>query len=306
MTNSMKFTVVVCTWNGASSIGATLESMSLFERIDEIDWELLIVDNNSTDDSRQICETYSDRLPIRIVTEPQQGHSNCRNCAVNNSHGEFIAWTDDDVIVDPTWLSQYDRAVDQYPLAAFWGGRIKARFEHAVPRWIRENWDVCAGVFAERDLGNERFEIRTAEQLPYGANFVTRRCVQEKFRFDSRFGRTGDSVRGFDEIDVLSRMIAQEFRGYWIPEATLQHVIPASRTTRKYIGDYFEGQGETWVAREHSRLGLDQVKQQLRYHQIWFWLTRLLASHYWFPHWVQASNLRGQQKALELKLRRNV
>jgi glycosyltransferase involved in cell wall biosynthesis len=299
----MKFTVAICTWNGASSIGATLESFSLLNRINEIDWELLIVDNNSTDNSREICEVYSDRLPIRIVTETKQGHSNCRNRAVESSLGEFIAWTDDDVIVDPGWLSHYDLAVDQYPSAAFWGGTIRARFEHTIPRWIRENWDVCAGVFAERDLGAERFEIRTAEQLPYGANFVTRRCVQEKFRFDTRFGRSGSSVRGFDEIDVLSRMLEQEHRGYWIPEASLEHVIPPSRTTLKYIADYFEGQGQTWVARDFTQLGLTQIKQRLRHHEIWYWLTRLCTSRYWFPHWVQASNLRGQRKALELKLR---
>lgn len=302
----MKFTVAICTWNGASSIGATLESMSLLERTDEIDWELLIVDNDSTDDSRKICEVYSDRLPLRIVTESQQGHSNCRNCAVENSNGEFIVWTDDDVIVNPAWLNQYDYAVNQYPIAAFWGGRIEARFEHAVPRWILANWDVCAGVFAERDLGSERFEIRTVEQLPYGANFVTRRSIQEKFPFDSRFGRTGDSVRGFDEIDVLSRMLAQGYQGYWIPEASLEHMIPPSRTTLKYIGDYFEGQGETWVAREYNQRGVTQIKHELRYHEIWFWLTRLFASSYWFPHWVQASILRGQRKALELNLHRNV
>lgn len=298
----MKFTVAICTWNGASSIGATLESLSLLNRINEIDWELLIVDNESTDNSREICEAYSNRLPIRIVRETKQGHSRCRNCGVENSNGEFIAWTDDDVIVDPGWLSHYDFAVDQYPFAAFWGGRIRAHFEHTIPRWIRENWDVCAGVFAERDLGEERFEIRTAKQLPYGANFVTRRCVQEKFRFDTRFGRSGSSVRGFDEIDVLSRMLEQEHRGYWIPEASLEHVIPPSRTTLKYVADYFEGQGQTWVVREFTQLGLAQIKQRLRHHEIWYWLTRLGKSRYWFPHWVQASNLRGQRKALELKL----
>ncbi len=297
----MKFTVAICTFNGGSTLGATLESLSRLQRAAEVDWELLIIDNNCTDDTREVCDRFSTRLPIRILLETKQGHSNSRNCALDHAQGEFIAWTDDDVVVDPGWLSSYDLAVKRYPNATFWGGPIVPRFDHRVPRWVAVNWDVCAGVFAERDLGKEPFEIRSTEHLPYGANFVTRTSIQKKFRFDQRFGRAGSELRGFDEIDVLSRMVEEDHSGIWIPEAKVQHVIPPARTTLNYMANYFEGQGQTWVSRKYRQLSLEQIKQRERYHQFWFRLTRCLPSRYWFPHLQQASNLRGQRKAWELE-----
>ncbi len=292
----MKFTIAICTWNGATTLPATLESISKMKREDAFEWEIVIVDNNSTDETQAVCQSYVGRLPIRVVLETKQGHSFSRNCAIDNAKGEFIAWTDDDVIVDENWLSVYDSAVDEFPAASFWGGPIKPYFQHEVPKWVHENWDVCGGVFAEREQGEACFEIRESEKLPYGANFVTRRTIQEQFRFDSKFGRVGSGVRGFDEIDVLSRMLAANHFGVWIPEASLQHIIPESRTSLKYIADYFHGQGETWVERGVSKLTPTEIKKQVWQHQVRYWLARLFSGS-WFPHLVQLNNLRGQLAA---------
>ena len=293
----MKFTIAICTWNGAATLPATLESIAAMKQVDAIDWEVLVVDNNSTDETQSVCNAFSNRLPIRVVLETKQGHSFSRNCAIDHASGDFIVWTDDDVIVAENWLSVYDSAVDDYPAASFWGGRIKPCFQHEVPKWVHENWDVCGGVFAEREQGSERFQITEVEKLPYGANFVTRRLVQDQFRFDSKFGRVGSGVRGFDEIDVLSRMLAANHFGVWIPEAELQHVIPESRTSLKYISDYFQGQGETWVERGVSKLTAAEIKKAIRQHQFKYWCARILSGA-WFPHLVQVNNLRGQLLAL--------
>lgn len=295
----MKFTIAICTWNGASRIESTLDSIVGLEKQDEIDWELLVVDNNSTDNTRQVCESFSDRIPIRVVEEKQQGLSFSRNCAVDHATGDYMIWTDDDVKVAPDWLAVYRDAIEQYPNAAFFGGKIKPFFQHKTPAWVNKNWEFCSGVFAERDLGDERFEINALDNLPFGANFVTRTDIQNEFRYDPKFGRVAKGVRGFDEIDVLSRMLAAGHVGIWIPEACLEHLIPESRTSLKYVADFYEGQGETWIERGVSKLEPNQIRSQLRRNRWKYFFWRLFSSRYWLPILAESSNLRGQLKAIQ-------
>ena len=294
----MKFTVAICTWNGANRIGQTLDSFIEMEQIDQIDWELVVVDNNSTDNTIEICKSYADRLPVRVCSETKQGHSNSRNRAIDESNGKFIVWTDDDVLVDPDWLYVYDLAVDAYPEFDFFGGKITPYFEHDVPKWVHQNWEICSGLFAERDQGDGKFEILKPEQLPYGANFVTRQSVQKAFRFDPKFGRVAKGVRGFDEIDVLSRMLEAGHRGMWIPESRLQHLIPESRTTLKYLADFYEGQGETWIERGVSKLTRPELLAQIRKKEVSYCLSRIMFSRTLIPILAELSNLRGQLAAV--------
>ncbi len=295
----MKFTIAICTWNGARRIGSTLESLAAMDRHVDHDWELLVVDNNSTDDTRDVCESYADRIPLRVIAESQQGHSFSRNCAVDHAAGEYLVWTDDDVQVAPDWLNVYREAVDQYPQAAFFGGKIQPCFQHRVPAWVNQNWEICRGVFAERDLGDERFEIRTLEQLPFGANFVTRTEVQRQFRYNPNFGRVATGVRGFDEIDVLSRMLDAGHTGFWIPEARLEHLIPESRTSLKYLTEFYEGQGETWIERGIVHTNPSQLRARIWRNRWKYCFFRLFSSRRWLPVLAETSNLRGQLKAIE-------
>ncbi len=290
----MKFTIAICTWNGAARIAKTLNSLVEMKRNPEIEWELVVVDNNSSDATPEVCLDFADRLPIRVVTEKNQGHSFSRNCAIDHAHGDYIIWTDDDVLVDPNWMNAYDLATDNHPDAAFFGGKIIPHFEHKVPQWVNRNWEICVGVFAGRDLGDESFEIDSTTTLPYGANFVTKREIQNQFRYDPQFGRIAKGVRGFDEIDVLSRMLQAGHTGRWVPQSTLRHWIPESRTTLKYVSDFYYGQGETWIQRGVSTRTEKEIRLRLIVLRLQYWLQKLTFSQKWLPIVTEISNLKGQ------------
>lgn len=295
----MKFTIAICTWNGSERIAKTLNSLTEMERRTEIDWELVVVDNNSTDSTKEVCLGFEDRLPIRVVTEKKQGHSYSRNCAIDHANGDYIVWTDDDVLVAPNWLSVYDSAIDRYTDVAFFGGKIIPYFEHKIPKWVDAHWEICVGVFAGRDLGDQSFEIKSLDTLPYGANFVTKREIQNRFRYDPQFGRVAKGVRGFDEIDVLSRMLNAGHNGRWVPQSSLRHLIPESRTTLKYVSDFYFGQGETWIQRGVSTLTEKAIRRKRFGLRMRYWLQRLTFSQKWLPVLTEISNLNGQLSAIQ-------
>jgi glycosyltransferase involved in cell wall biosynthesis len=116
-------TVAICSWNRAALLRETLKQMTHLERNDSIDWELLVVDNNSTDQTPDVLAEFAGQLPLRL-REPKPRKSNAANLVVKEARGEYILWTDDDVLVEPDWLRQYVTAFQRYPNAEVFGGRI--------------------------------------------------------------------------------------------------------------------------------------------------------------------------------------
>jgi glycosyltransferase involved in cell wall biosynthesis len=101
-----------------------------------IDWEVVVVDNGSTDDTPGVLKSFAGRLPLRNVVETRRGHSPARNRAVDTANGDYLLWTDDDVIVEPGWLAAYADAFARWPQAAVFGGPIRARFDPPPPKWL--------------------------------------------------------------------------------------------------------------------------------------------------------------------------
>jgi glycosyltransferase involved in cell wall biosynthesis len=290
----MKITVAICTWNRAELLKTTLQSLAALNCGESGDWELVVVDNNSTDSTRDVCRQFESALPLRVVEERQQGHSFSRNRVVANANGEVILWTDDDVLLPADWIGAYRTAILSDPAAGFFGGPIEPEYLAPMPRWMEQNRSVCDGVYARRHLGDQPVRL-DAGNLPYGANFATRRSLQQRYPFRAEFGRVGQGLRGYDEIDVLSRMVEDGNYGRWVPAAGIRHLIPASRMTLRYVHDYFRGQGQTWVQRGMVKPAVTNLARQIRFHRRQFWLNRLSRdTRTWFSHWVQLGNLRGQ------------
>src|SRR5947207_1258016 len=120
----MLITVAICTFNRAESLRRTLDSLVGMRLPEKLDWEVVVVNNNCTDSTDEVISVFAERLPIRRTFEPQQGHTMARNRAVKEARGEYIVWTDDDVIVAREWLAAYAEAFHQWPEAAVFGGPI--------------------------------------------------------------------------------------------------------------------------------------------------------------------------------------
>jgi glycosyltransferase involved in cell wall biosynthesis len=242
----MLITVALCTFNRAESLRRALRSLATMEVPTDVPWELIIVNNNSTDHTDEVIKEYHEQLPLHREFESKPGHSNARNRAIEIARGEYILWTDDDVLVDPGWLTAYAAAFRRWPEAVVFGGRIIPRLEPPPVKWVLENAAILRGAYAFRDLGNDPIPLSFGEdRVPYGANFAVRAKEQRVFRYNPDLGLAPDRRRYYDEIDVILRILESGAAGYWVPEARVEHCIGREKQTVRYLTDYFAAVGET-------------------------------------------------------------
>jgi glycosyltransferase involved in cell wall biosynthesis len=129
-------TVLICTRNRADRLARALSSAAEMRIPQDLRWELIVVDNGSTDHTAEVVARFAARLPIRLVQESLAGLSNARNRGVSEARGRYICWTDDDVLIDPEWLASYSAAFARHPEAAVFGGRIEPLLEDPTPGWV--------------------------------------------------------------------------------------------------------------------------------------------------------------------------
>jgi len=230
----MHVTVAICTWNRAALLAQTLEQMRQLVIPPGVTWELIVVNNNCTDDTDQVITRFADALPIRRVFEPTPGLSHARNAAIARASGELILWTDDDVLVSPQWLAAYVTAAHSDPGASFFGGPIQPWLGAPAPKWFLATFDQISDHYSLRSPPQALVDV-SLKYPPYGANFVVRSVVQRQFLYDGAVGHREDLMLGGEDVKVLGTMIRAGHRGRWVHEAVVHHFIPKERLRLEYI-----------------------------------------------------------------------
>ncbi len=243
----MRITVAICTWNRADLLHKTLLRMQQLEIPDGVSWELIVVNNNCTDHTDEVIERRRDgQLPIRRLFVSRQGQCHCRNAAIDAATGAWILWTDDDVLVDPTWLAEYAGAIETNPSFSFMGGSIVPWFESPPPSWLKKHFGRLEGAFAVTPIAAETraLNVEGNDEAIFGANMAFRTEVMRIFPFDTKLGLVGDQPMRGDETDLVMRLVAAGHEGLWVGAAKVQHYIPNQRMTTKYLWDFFYGCGQ--------------------------------------------------------------
>jgi glycosyltransferase involved in cell wall biosynthesis len=244
-----RLTVAVCTRNRAASLARVLASLAAMAP-PGMPFEVLVIDNASTDATPRVLADFAARLPLRSAAEPRPGLSHARNRAVALAGGAWIAWTDDDVVVGRGWLAAYARAAACRPGAALFGGPVAPVLLPPVAPWLRDNLGQLAHPFGLRAFGPAELPLSAAEgRLPFGANFAIRAEVQRRFAYDPGLG-AGPLERLAEETAVFEAMFAAGGSGWWVPEAAVEHMIAPERQTIAYIRRYFAAAGATAAYRE--------------------------------------------------------
>src|SRR5260370_20743117 len=133
----MDLTVIICTWNRARSLAAGLRSLEASIVPNGLEWEVLVVDNNSKDDTRAVCESFIAKDPrrFRYLFHGTQGKTNALNAGIREASSEILALTDDDLIVAPHWVADIYYAFQEFDCAAV-GGKIVPVWNCRNPSWI--------------------------------------------------------------------------------------------------------------------------------------------------------------------------
>ncbi len=216
-------TVILATWNGARTLERTLQG---FERLQAPDtpWRLIAVDNGSTDDTRSLIEAHAATLPLTILQEPQPGKSRAVNRALDLVDDGLVVFVDDDIVPEPGWLRQYERAAVRQPDHALFAGRIQPLWEVEPPAWLLEwpDLDACYGIHVERPEGP------CPSYLLYGGNMAIRAEAIGAHRFDESYGpfRVAQFAMG-GETEFVARLAAEGRHAWFCRKAVARHAIPA-------------------------------------------------------------------------------
>jgi GT2 family glycosyltransferase len=250
----MRFTVVIATFNRADDLRATLGSLAGLRPDGR--WEVIVVDNNSTDGTRHVVEAAAPDFPapLRYLFEHEQGRSPALNAGIRQAQGDIIVTTDDDVRVEPDWLDRAAQALER-PGADYVGGRVLPIWGGPPPAWLPNRSGKHWAVIALLDYGPDAIEF--GGRVPLGVNMAFRRDAFERAGLlDPQTGRKAGTLLGQEVREWCIRARAAGVRGFYAPEMVVRHVIPASRLTKAYFRRWFYWRGIS-RARLYERSGLD-------------------------------------------------
>jgi len=228
----MDVSVIICTHNRSRVLRGALEALAA-QQADGLDWEIVVVDNASTDDTRRVVEAFRARsaTPVRYLLEPVLGHSRSLNRAIAASTGAIVAFTDDDARPEQEWLRQVHGAFSRY--GAEWVfGKVLPEWEGVRPAWFSERF---MGYFALLDFGPQPFVVSDPRQSFYGVNCAARRDILERLGgYREDYGPKGKFWGVGADTDLFERSLAAGYRIAYVPEAVVRHVIPASRSSKRH------------------------------------------------------------------------
>lgn len=224
--------VIVCAHNSGRDIAELLECLASQDH--EL-FEIIIVDNNSTDNTahvvRQCIAALSD-IHIRLITEPRPGKSHALNTGIASAKGEIIAFADDDVIVGKDWLTSVARAFENPDVAAM-GGRIFARWDEPAPSWFTP---ATACFTPVHDFGDKVLSYCPPSSLPIGANMAVRKYALERVGlFDTSLGHVGNKKIGGEESDLCQRIYDLGMGVIYWPQAVVHHRLSTRVMTRAFM-----------------------------------------------------------------------
>lgn len=257
----MDISLILCTYNRCESLTKALESVANSELPNSIAWEILVVDNNSKDRTKEVVEECSSRFPgrFRYIFETKQGLSNARNAGIAAALGRAIAFTDDDVTVDPHWLHSLTRPLLENRCSGVAGRILLGDFQ--PPCWLAISGSMSlGGSLVQFDLGDEELPL---DRPPFGACMAFHRDVFDKFgAFRTDLGRSGKNLIGNEDTEFGMRLISGGVPLRYVPSAIVYHPVLEERLTKKYFRSYWYSYGRALVrqkAETHAFLKVPRV-----------------------------------------------
>jgi glycosyltransferase involved in cell wall biosynthesis len=233
---AVQASVAICTYNRCKSLPKTLDSLVVMDK-PEGAWELLVIDNNSSDRTAEVAHSYSERLPVNYIVEERQGLSHARNRALKECTGDLLVFTDDDVLICKEWLNAYVTAAKQYPAVEYFGGRILPYWPQGRPGWVKdESMPLIGGLLGHYDLGSTTRLYAENEMHPFGANFALRRRLFERLSpFNPEFGVLGKTPGRGEEAEYFQRAHTQGSVGVYVGEALCLHAVNPAHLSLEFL-----------------------------------------------------------------------
>jgi len=225
--------VIICTYNRWKSLRNTLQSLCEQAVFNKFSYEIIVVDNNSNDKTREVVNDFKNKMgeKLKYIFEKKQGKAYALNTGVRKAKGKIIAFTDDDVIVDKYWLNNMYEAYLKYQPDGV-GGKVLPLFTCNPPNWLPDNMEIPLTVI---DHG-EKVKVLDKPTCP-GCNisFLAEIC-REIGQFRTDLGPQGSSpLRRYVDIEFLRRVIKAGKKVIYHPRVVVYHLVPKERLTKRFF-----------------------------------------------------------------------
>ena len=252
----MKVTTILCTYNRCQSLAKTLDSLAAPILPESIEWGVLVVDNNSSDQTAAVVLEFQRRYPgrFRYLFEARQGKSYALNAGIREARGDILAFVDDDVTVEPTWLQNLTSVLHDSRWAGS-GGRILPIRGFVPPRWLALDGpcNLIGAVCAYFDHGEMSGELK---EPPFGANMAFRKDMFARYGyFRTDLGPFPSEKIGFEDTEFGRRLMAAGERLCYVPTAVVYHEILEHRVRKEYLLTWWFDFGRGSVRQTGNSLG---------------------------------------------------
>ena len=229
----MKVSIIICTYNRLESLKDTLQAIKKMNCDKVNEWEVVVVDNNSSDGTGEAIRDLAREWPrLKYVFEPKQGLSYARNRGIEEAQGELILFTDDDVLPEPDWMQNVIDGMKRHGAHAC-GGYVAPIWEVTPPVWLTERFH---GFLAIRTDRTDDYQISDPKQAPFGANMaVAKKVFSDVGLFDTRRGRKGKVLASGEDGELFERILAAGYKVWFLGSARVHHKVESFRLTKSYI-----------------------------------------------------------------------
>jgi glycosyltransferase involved in cell wall biosynthesis len=249
---------IICTHNRDNYLGAAIDSL-LAQEYD--DFEVLVVDNGSTDSTKTVVESRLSHPQLKYVYEPVLGLSVARNTGAKETTSPILAYLDDDAEASPQWLRVLIEAYNNNEKLAIAGGKVTLIWPDGItpPKWISS--DMAAGLGAY-DLGENIVYIDNPNLTPRGLNYSMRRTFLEQIGgFDANLGRVGKKLLSNEELYMTELALKNGWQVAYLPDALAAHNVAPERVKPEWFlrRSWWQGVSECYREEVAGRTGIGQL-----------------------------------------------
>jgi len=261
-------------FNSGERIYATLEHLQHQEVPDGFPWEVVVVDNASTDDIDNVAYAiwrHNEATDLRIVHEPKAGLANARLRAFEESQYEFVVFVDDDNWLSEDWMATLYEFMVGHPDVGAYGTKSVAHFGAPKPSWF----DDYAVLFAVSPPDWKSEDVTEARGYLWGAGLTVRYSAWSELKAKGfQFlctGRIGRSLVGGEEVELCMALKDAGWRLYYNAEVSLVHYMPAARLQEAYLLRLIQGINRSNVLLERRRgwYGPEGIATGIRSGRLW-------------------------------------
>ncbi|MBD2497651.1 glycosyltransferase family 2 protein [Nostoc sp. FACHB-280] len=257
--SDIQISAIICTHNRDTYLGAAIDS--LLAQDFAADFEVIVVDNNSSDRTREVVEQRACNPRLKYIFEPTTGLSVARNTGAKVARAEILAYLDDDAVASDRWLQVLYSAYQSNPKLAIAGGKVTLLWPPTVqaPKWLSSG---LAGNLGAYDLGDKIVYIDQPGLTPRGLNYSIRQSfLAEIGGFDPHLGRVGKNLLSNEELQMTEFALQHGWQVAYLPEALVAHNVAPERLNRSWFLNrgWWQGISECYREQLAGKTGSSQL-----------------------------------------------